>query len=583
MIFERREVSKIDCMQMINTDRRMQIGIILLLGLVLIGIYGSNIKNINTVWELADEAGYLCNAAYLSGTDWSDVATTIPYYGYGYSIVLIPLFFLCKNGVQLIRGAICINIICVFILYFLQIYVISAMFKKLEKAVIALFSFLVCLQPYLMGNSFNVRCESFLTMWLWLIAELLIITLKNQKIINYSFLALATVFIFFIHTRAIIVAGVVWIILLGLTLKKDISIKNIICYSIIFVVGFLLLFKLKKSIITTSMHLVVDDSTTNTNLLSVDYIRQRIQWLLVDYKLYIIAFCSKILYLIFSTGGMILYGFKEMVYQIRDTYINKNIIKNATCVYLFLCFVFMMMACTLNGVGDADNFAYLFYGRYYEYTISVFIFMGLYSAVYVEKNNMEIINILVTIFTGIVTGLAGRIFLTSDEIHVDVCRIPGFSSLVPQDGSFNTLVLHCVMCSALALSITYFLRSKNKLKVLIPAIIFVLFINIDSKSVDVIKDINEKAHGDVGVAEYILEHSDKEVNFVDSNYKYEGYYSRMQVLIKDKKLKVIPNQDMSQIDKGTYFITYMSSELGKKYENEGKLVKKGAVFGVYQN
>ena len=389
MIFERREVSKIDCMQMINTDRRMQIGIILLLGLVLIGIYGSNIKNINTVWELADEAGYLCNAAYLSGTDWSDVATTIPYYGYGYSIVLIPLFFLCKNGVQLIRGAICINIICVFILYFLQIYVISAMFKKLEKAVIALFSFLVCLQPYLMGNSFNVRCESFLTMWLWLIAELLIITLKNQKIINYSFLALATVFIFFIHTRAIIVAGVVWIILLGLTLKKDISIKNIICYSIIFVVGFLLLFKLKKSIITTSMHLVVDDSTTNTNLLSVDYIRQRIQWLLVDYKLYIIAFCSKILYSIFSTGGMILYGFKEMVYQIRDTYINKNIIKNATCVYFFLCFVFMMMACTLNGVGDADNFAYLFYGRYYEYTISVFIFMGLYSAVYVEKLNWK--------------------------------------------------------------------------------------------------------------------------------------------------------------------------------------------------
>ena len=82
MIFERREVSKIDCMQMIITDSRMQIGIILLLGLVLIGIYGSNIKNINTVWELADEAGYLCNAAYLSGTDWSDVATTIPYYGY---------------------------------------------------------------------------------------------------------------------------------------------------------------------------------------------------------------------------------------------------------------------------------------------------------------------------------------------------------------------------------------------------------------------------------------------------------------------------------------------------------------------
>ena len=56
------------------------------------------------------------------------------------------------------------------------------MFKKLEKAVIALFSFLVCLQPYLMGNSFNVRCESFLTMWLWLIAELLIKKSENYKL-----------------------------------------------------------------------------------------------------------------------------------------------------------------------------------------------------------------------------------------------------------------------------------------------------------------------------------------------------------------------------------------------------------------
>ena len=68
-----------------------------------VNIYGSNIKNINTVWELADEAGYLCNAAYLSGTDWSDVATTIPYYGYGYSIVLIPLFFYAKMVYNLLE------------------------------------------------------------------------------------------------------------------------------------------------------------------------------------------------------------------------------------------------------------------------------------------------------------------------------------------------------------------------------------------------------------------------------------------------------------------------------------------------
>ena len=69
-----------------------------------------------------------------------------------------------------------------------------------------------------------------------------------------------------------------------------------------------------------------------------------------------------------------------------------------------------------------------------------------------------------------------------------------------------------------------------------------------------------------------------DVLFVDSDFKWKNYYSRMQVLLKNKKLVVISE---SEINQNEYFITYLSSTLGNRLEKEGRLVKRGAVFGLY--
>ena len=66
--------------------------IVFLLGVLIFVLYGSNVKNIYTVWQIGDEAGYLMNAAFFSGHDWSGIYEVIPYYGYGYSLLLIPFF-----------------------------------------------------------------------------------------------------------------------------------------------------------------------------------------------------------------------------------------------------------------------------------------------------------------------------------------------------------------------------------------------------------------------------------------------------------------------------------------------------------
>ena len=99
---------------------------VIVLGVGIILLYGSKIFSLHTVWELGDEAGYLWNAAYFTGTDWSSFASVYAYSGYGYSVILIPLFWIARNGIQLIRGAYIINI-----MYANTIYCISGLYNTI--------------------------------------------------------------------------------------------------------------------------------------------------------------------------------------------------------------------------------------------------------------------------------------------------------------------------------------------------------------------------------------------------------------------------------------------------------------------
>ena len=214
----------------IKNNIKKQYIIVFMLGVVLSIIYGSKINNVNTVWELGDEAGYLCNVAYMAGTDWSDVASVLPYFGYGYSIILIPIFLVSRTGIELIHGAIFINVICVMITYMLEVYVFSKLLKNTNIGMVSFFGFISVLIPYMTTNTFKVLCEVFLTMWVWIIASLLVLTYKMRKWWTYVILGVATAYIFFIHTRAIIIIVSVIITISIMLCKRLISKKNIFIF-----------------------------------------------------------------------------------------------------------------------------------------------------------------------------------------------------------------------------------------------------------------------------------------------------------------------------------------------------------------
>ena len=58
----------------------------------------------------ADEFCYWSYAAGLAGYDWSDIASLGSYYSYGYSLILLPVFLIFKDGVIAYRAAMVVNI-----------------------------------------------------------------------------------------------------------------------------------------------------------------------------------------------------------------------------------------------------------------------------------------------------------------------------------------------------------------------------------------------------------------------------------------------------------------------------------------
>lgn len=570
----------------ISKNKRAQKLFVILTGILLGCIYGSQIKNINIVWELGDEAGYLSNAAYFSGTDWSDVAASLPYFGYGYSILLTPLFFICPTGVALIRGAIFVNVICMIGSYFLSVAVMARLCTQCNKIWIAIFAFISSLSPYLVSNTFKVLCEVFLSMWVWVIAYALLMVFEHRNYISFFLLGIAACFIFFIHTRAIVVAGTVWLILICCLVTKKITAKEFLTFCISFIIFFAALYAVKRNIIVSSMQMTAQDNRKDTNMIGPAYLVQRLRWLIADFYAYIISFCGKALYLFNATGGMIFFGLSACIKGIKESFRFEEDKKFVLFLYTGFTVFFMVMASVFNGAGAADNFCYIFYSRYYEYVISPIFILGLHEAVKGRKEvKVCIWYIIAALLSGMITLEARNTFLQLDEIHMDTARLPGFTDVILKNNDFRSFAIYAAVTVSASIVIFILLRQYSLSRVVIPMLVFYMLMQSSNACRDYIVDTaNENGRMDVAVADFIRENevSDK-VPFVDTEFRWDGYYSRIQVLLKDKKLEVISEDEVDTMDQGTFYLTYLNSELGKRLENEGKLVEKGNVFGVYRN
>lgn len=570
---------------------------ILLLGAFLLFFIGKNISKICTVWELPDEAGYLFNAAYFLGYDWGDVRAATPYYAYGYSIFLIPAFWVCSDGAALIRSACFINVLFIAGIYFAQIYLMKKLFVKGNKICFAVIAFIVCLNPYLISNALKVDCETLLALWVWILGILLFQSIKSGKKLYYFLLGLCSAYIFFIHTRGIVIIIAVYLVLFMASIlwkRKDIFVNMIVS---VLAMGtlFFILYMVKNSILdyAAMMSVTKGKDPSTANLVSANYLLDVFKRLFsVDSAdLFVKGISARLFYTAFSSGTIAIFGVVALVkvFMSFRNVENDNMEEIATYslkTFFLVGALLMILASTINGLtGVSSNYTYFFYNRYYEFAIIPLITFGcLHCALEIHNNHMAgICVILILIFVMCLTVLGLSKYLDSLEVHMDTARIAGMTSAINNTNDFKEMILYATLLMTLII-VVYFLTSCNKITCWL--YIFIASISILQNSVadiDKILSVHDNAVGDAKLVQTCISMgSEQPIYMIDTPYKHEGYYSRMQVLLKDKKLNVISQDDLENISSGSYFFTYSNVNEEDKILDSCITVEKGDVFNLYQ-
>lgn len=332
---------------------------------------------------IMDEYGYLSTAAYFAGKDWSGILSVAAYYSYGYGLLVAPLFMIIKEPVCLYYAILILNYGMLVISFFCAYSVGKMMFPTMEKNKILWICFLILLYP---SNVFNAQIgwsEILLYLLFWLIALLLLKTLRKPSAALTAALAFLSVYIYVVHQRALGVLVMVVLSIATLLLLKKITWKQFISFALVLGLCWVCQSVIKEILLGTlwktadSSMLAVNDFAGQTSklklllskdgsLLLLQGMAGRILYLAVT-SLFIIFIAVQIL----IKNSVSIFAKGRFLSGLRDFRTEYSIFfLGAFLSTLLIAVVYMLTP------GRIDQ---VIYGRYLEWTLGPLLLLGLGS------------------------------------------------------------------------------------------------------------------------------------------------------------------------------------------------------------
>lgn len=331
-----------------------------------------------------DEFGYWAYSARLAGDDWSDIVSLGSYYSYGYSLILFPIFLLCKNAVTAYRAAIAVNFVLLGVCFFLCKKIIEKFGQSSERRKAYYAAMAVCYPSWLFYGRTTLAEIVIVTLYI-AIGLLLYDYLEHNRMSALLMLVLALVYIHFVHMRtiAVLIACVMTLALYYAAKKK--GIKQCMMLLGMLVIIFSLGYGLKEWI-TENMY--ASSASVNTN----DYAGQmgKLAYMFTGegFCNLIVSIAGKILYLGLASFGL---GFFGIWYAVQKVFEGIKEWKEKKDITTDKWFGLFVLSATVGAV--MVNAIYtihpsrvdaLTYGRYHEYVIPILIICGLIE---ISKNS----------------------------------------------------------------------------------------------------------------------------------------------------------------------------------------------------
>ena len=353
---------------------------ILLISLIIFAVLGYGVERIFVFFLYPDEFGYWSSAAALLGWDWKEVASLGSYYSFGYSLFLLPILKLIGNAPGTYRGAVVLNVIFMYLSFFLVMKISEKLRPKINKKVHILFAAVVVLYPAWVFHIHFTATEGLL-FFLFVLSTYLILLFWEKPGIKLGLaLTLVLGYGFMVHMRfvGVVVAFVMTLVLWGVLQSKNR--KKLIVLGLALIGIFVIAF-LAKSVIREVIYGNAGDEMLKWNEFSGQFGKIAYVFTKEGILQLFINFCGKILYMGISSMGLFYYWIFWCLEHVGCTIDrlknNKGISSQSfAAIFLFLAVFAEIVIGSVYSVKNTD-LGWIVYGRYSEFVLPVVMIVGL--------------------------------------------------------------------------------------------------------------------------------------------------------------------------------------------------------------
>lgn len=329
------------------------------------------------VW--GDDFGYWQSAAYLTGKDWSSVASTNSYYGFGYGILLAPIMLLFgQDSVLMLQVALLMEAVmlssCV-----VAAYKCIGFFNDQVKGITQVIMAIVpMLYPYNVLYVNITMAEVLLVTLIWWYTFFALKFIKEKKIGFAIVIIVFSVYMYAVHQRTIAVMLVSMMLVAWVYREKLTNPKFWIIVATL--IGGIIIVLIFKNIYVGAMYHQTDTVQFEANNLAGQGSKiVNILTSMDGFTKFFMSLVGKFFYIIVGTFFFIFFGILKSI-QVFWESIKERKVSDRTLGILVICLNFLA-AYLISAIYMSGDYSFrtdvLIYGRYTEHSVGPLIIIGM--------------------------------------------------------------------------------------------------------------------------------------------------------------------------------------------------------------
>lgn len=529
------------------------------------GIFLSRVFYITRIYGpivYTDEIGYWGHAANLTGNTWAGVMNNLPWYGFGYSLLLAPVFQLSHNMIVMYRAAIILNALmglCSFVLA----YKIIKKTSDVSDIIAGLFAFISVSYSAYIFYSHIAWGETLLALLIWLILYETVTFEDAPTFLKGFLLGITTGFGYVVHNRMLAVIGAVFFVVLFLWWLKRIKSQHLfgVFLGVLFVFGLSII--LKRYLQDCLLHnevaekLGIELAFSSANTMSAQLHKLEQFFSLDGIKRVFLNFIGQIWQILSATYFVAGIGVLYCIRSLKAAYGRKERMGLYILPIAMLLFTMLMTSYFFIGEGSpiagSVRIDSLFYARYNETLTGPLVMWGL---LYLSKFKTSCRKDLIWI--------AAIYLLTGFMVYWRIKDITDYGMNIvsmPSTYTFHWLgefaVWKCSVIAMIVIAVIIFLNRWDMPhhieKYLICGILLGLFFFTALKCMKlVIRGENDNTLQYSAIYSYLSENTqEKELIYT---FEQDKFAYDIQTRVVDRPVVILPPQKCDLVDSGHYLV-----------------------------